>query len=283
MVDTITTVQQQTTEPSQVVAKPEPENQPEIPLVQRVAKVEPDKATPKTEPSNEFGLTKEDYEKVQNDPILSKFYKSMQSGLTKKTQEIAEIRKSLESQTGQKWTPERIRDEMNKPDFIQSAQEVAGNTPQKGQMTNEEWSALTDAEKAEIIGLKKEVNQLKQINQATLTNQQDSMLKQTYANYDPQKVDTLLSQMMNGSIQATREHLWKVLDYESAVERAYRLGKQDAQNGNTERMASISTDGISAQPNNSIQPEKDESSLNFFQRIARQRLAEHKAGKPQRM
>jgi hypothetical protein len=275
------TVQQPTTEPSQPEPQPIPTPTPEIPLVQRVAKVEPDKPKP-AEPSNEFGLTKEDYEKVQNDPVLSKFYKSMQSGLTKKTQEIAEIRKSLESQTGQKWTPERVQQLINDPEFLQSAQVVAGTTNQQG-MTNEEWSALTDAEKAEIIGLKKEVNQLKQINQMTLVSQQDSQLKQTYANYEPQKVDNLLSQMMSGRVNATREHLWKVIDYESAVERAYRLGRQDERGGNSDRINSASMDGMNAQPNNSIQPEKEESSLNFFQRIARQRLAEAKTGKPQRM
>lgn len=40
-----------------------------------------------------FGLSKEDYEKVTTDPVLSKYYKSMQAGFTKKTQELAEERK----------------------------------------------------------------------------------------------------------------------------------------------------------------------------------------------
>ena len=275
-------VQPEVLPPNQEGAEIDPNAQPEpeVPLVQRVAKMKIEKVNPPVdEATNPFGLTKEDYDKVNSDPVLSKFYKSMQSGLTKKTQEIADIKRSLESQTGQRWTPERIQQLLNDPEFIQSAQQVAGTSVPKGEgYTSEEWSTLTDAEKSEIIGLKREVSQLKQSNQLALKAQQDSMLQQTYANYDSQKVDTLLSQMMNGSLQATREHLWKVLDYEPAVDRAYKLGRQDERGGNIERVQSLSPMGVPAQPNQEIQPEKGESNENFWRRIIDRRLAEKRAG-----
>jgi len=263
----------------------------ETPLVQRVAKFMEtnDPAKAKVQVDEDFKFDVNEIQKIE-DPkareLAEKAYKSFQRGFNTKFQEIAELRKALESQghSTERWTPERIQQLINDPEFIQAAQVVAGNNnPSNSGLTDEEYSALNDREKAQLVMLQREVNSLKQTNMTSMKVQQDASLKNTYANYEPQKVDGLLADMQQGRIQATREHLWKVIDYDSAVQRAYDLGKHDERGGTPERVASLSMQGISIQPNQSIQPEEKESSLSFFQRISRQRLAESKAGKPQRM
>ena len=278
MPETTVNIQEQT------VPGPEAAGTPEIPLIQRVARMEPEKK-PVEEPTNQFGLSKEDYDAVQSDPVLSKFYKSMNSDYIKKTQEVAEQRRALETQPKkQPWTMQKVQELVNDPEFVQAAQTFSQtNNPQGSGLTDEEWSTLNDKEKAQLAGLETKVNHLTQVNQENLKIQQDANLKQTYANYNSQAVDDLLSDMMSNRLQATREHLWKVLDYESAVDRAYRLGRADERGGIQEKVIASSPEGINAQPNQTIQPEKEESNMNFWKRITTKRLAESKAGIQTRM
>ncbi len=71
-------------------------------LITRVSQFK--KEEPKPEATNEatsetkdtFGLTQEDFEKVNTDPVLSKFYKSMQADYTRKTQAAANDKKEAE-------------------------------------------------------------------------------------------------------------------------------------------------------------------------------------------
>jgi hypothetical protein len=245
-------------------------------LVSRVSKV---KVEVKEE-TNPFNLTKEDYDKVQNDPNLSKFYKSMQSDYIKKTQQIAEERKGIEELKKQtlNWTPERLQQEINKPDFIQAAQRVMTlQNPSNSGLTQEEYSTLTDKEKAQLQNLNQQVSHLQLQNWQMLQRQQDEVLKQKYANYAPDIVDTTVNKLVKNEVNATREDLWKAIDYEAAVNRAYQLGKQDRALENTEKQQSISMEGFSATPLNEVPPpEKGESDKKYFKRLAERRLAEAK-------
>jgi hypothetical protein len=295
----ITKIDPDQKEQVQVAPEPEPQGQQpapqvtepkkdETPLIQRVAKFMEtnDPVTTGVPVEDDFKFDINEIQKIE-DPkareLAEKAYKSFQRGFNKKFQDLAELRKSLESQGGT-WTPDRINKLLNDPSFLQAAQQVAGTTnPQTSGLTDEEWSALNDKEKAQLTGMQNKINQLEQFNMTALKTQQDASLKQTYANYNPQQVDTLLSDMMSNRIQATREHLWKVIDYEPAVDRAYRLGRQDERAGTSDRVSAISAQGVTAQPNQTIQPEKEESNLNFWKRIASKRLAESKSGQQQRM
>src|SRR5689334_2932639 len=73
-----------------------------------------------------------DYKEIEkiSDPTARKFaedaYKSMQSGFTKKTQEIAEQKKQFDQkmQEMKNWTPDRIQRELlSDPQFLQAAQQ----------------------------------------------------------------------------------------------------------------------------------------------------------------
>lgn len=230
-----------------------------------------------------------DYKQIEaiTDPVAKdvamKAYKSMQAGLTQKTQAIAEERRKLEAklQESTNWSPERIQKELlNNPQFLQAAQQIAGNTPQNPQnsgLTNEEFSALTDREKAEMLSLKNEVNVLKQNNFQARMQQEDAILQTKYADYDPNEVNNLWNDLSTGRIQATREHLYKVANYERAMQAAYEMGKNDVSKLNQERASGASMQGtVTANSDGLPVREKTDNDQSFFVKLARFRLAQSK-------
>lgn len=141
------------------------------------------------------------YNEIENikDPVAKeiaiKAYKSLQGDYTRKTQELAEQRKSLESkmQETKGWTAQRIQQELlNNPEFLQAAQEIAQvQNPANSGLTDEQFSALTDSEKAQLSSLKSEINQLKQTNAnaafMAAVSQEDARLQARYTDYNPKK------------------------------------------------------------------------------------------------
>ena len=246
-------------------------------LVSRVSKV---KVEAKKEETNPFNLTKEDYDKVQVDPVLSKFYKSMLSDYTRKTQNLSEKEKEIEKIRLQSstWTAERLQQEVNKPDFIQAAKTVASlqNPPDSG-LTDQEYSALTDKEKAQLSNLNQQMQQIQMQNWQMQQRQQDEVLKTRYANYAPDIVDTTIKRLERGEVKADREVVWKALDYDDAVRRAYELGKQDRNLETQEKVNMISPEGFAATPKSEVPPiNQGESNSAYFKRLALRRLAEAK-------
>ena len=267
--------------PTVDVAKPSED------LMSRVAAFKPEPKAPAPQAEDAF-----DFKQIEaiKDPVAKdialKAYKSMQSGFGKKFQEVAELRKTLEAKASESanWSPERVQSLLNDPQFVKAAQQVAGTSSVSNQnnsgLTNEEWSALTDNEKAQLGAMQQKILTLESINSQTLKLQQDEQLKAKFANYDPRAIDLLTNDLLQGKVQATREHLHKVLDYEEAVNRAYQLGLTDGTKGKQERINASSYQGSSAiNSSERPQPEKGEGNLNFFQRVARQRLAESLAKK----
>jgi hypothetical protein len=269
----------ETVVPAAEPVKEEVKEAPKEDLVSRASKVKLDTPKPKEEASNPFSLTREDWDKVQSDPSLKKYYQSMLTDYQKKTSEISEQRREIEkTKQSANWTPERIQQLLNDPTFVQAAQQVASvqNPPNSG-LSDQEYSALTDKEKAQLNSMQNEVQQLKLQNYQMQQKQQDETLKQKYANYAPDIVDTTIHRLVNNEVQATREDIFKVLDYDSAVQRAYQLGKQDRQLENTEKQQSMSAEGYNATPQNSVPGiDKGESTSSYWKRLAVARLAEFK-------
>jgi hypothetical protein len=206
-----------------------------------------------------------------------KAYKSMQGGFTKKFQELADLRKALETKLGDTsgWTPEKVRSLLNDQSFVEAAQSVAGNgTTGGGYMTSEEWSTLTEGEKAQFQEMQNQINSMVEQNSLLVQQQQDERLKSRYANYDPTVVNNIITDLSKGTVQATREHIWKIHDYDSAVQRAYEMGRQDRQLDLNDKINSSSTAGFSVTAGDSINRNEGESSFDFFRRIARARLAQ---------
>jgi len=246
-------------------------------LVTRVSKLQVNK-NPET--TNTFGLSQEDYNIVQNNPTLLKYYKSMQADYVKKTQEASELKKQSETKIKEasNWTPERLQTEMNNPEFIRAANQVAGmrNPPNSG-VSDQEWSALTDKEKAGMTNMQQQLNQLQMQNWQMAQKQQDEQLKSRYANYNSDIVDTTVKDLIAGKITATREYVWKAQDYDDAINRAYQLGLQDKQEGLTEKQQATSIEGGAVVPTTDVpQIEKGESNQAYFRRLADRRIAEFK-------
>jgi hypothetical protein len=117
-------------------------------LFKRVAEFkapEPTKA-----PANEFGITEDDYKRVESDPSLSKLYKSLQAGAGKKFEEAASIRKEIEKlkSDNSAWSKERVKSLLNDPNFVNAAQQVAlEQAPPNSGLTDQAWSALSESDK----------------------------------------------------------------------------------------------------------------------------------------
>ena len=255
------------------VAQPQVVAQPQEDVISRATKT---KQEPQSKDTNPFGLSKEDYDKVQSDPTLSKFYKSMQSDYIKKTQEVAEERKQLAKP--QPWTIERLQAEVSKPDFIQAASAVASmKNPVGSGLSDEEYSTLTKTEKAQLAeSLQRSKNLEGQLWQMQQT-QQDSVLSQRYGNYNPQVVDSTIQKLVRGELKADREVIYKALYHDENVTNAYELGKQDALKGLKEKQQASSPEGFTATPLSEVPTKLEkESNAAYFKRLGERRLAELK-------
>lgn len=267
---------------------------PEESLISRASKVSLD--TPKKDEgvlTESIKLDQAAIDKI-TDPALKasvqEAYKSMQADYTKKTQDLATKRKEMDSlktqleSTGQ-YTPARIQQLLTDPSFVQAAMEfqrINGGqsnqaTPANGELSAEEFSYLTPEQQklyTSTMDVKKTNDQiLSKLNAsetARVFEQQDTTLRTKYANYDPKAVDEIYNGMMNGTIQATREHLFKVHDYDNAVQRAYQLGKEDRKIEMGEKVAASSTtNGVSVTPSSDVPVRlANESGPEYFKRIA---------------
>lgn len=258
-----------------VVTQPVVTKEPD--LVTKVSQVKIEKP----EPTGDIKEPEFDFKDIESitDPVAKeqalKAYKSFQKGFNQKFQEIAEIRKSLEKQKpAEDWTPERVQHLINDPNFVKAAQSVVGS---KEVTETDDFSSLTDREKQKLQQLEAEVSNMRQASFMAVKAQQDTELKNRYANYDPQAVDTITADLLAGKVQATREHLWKVQDYDDAVRRAYELGKKDSHGIQQEKLQSTSVEGLTAVKSNAeLQPAKGESNLDYFRRLVNENMKKQK-------
>ncbi len=220
-------------------------------------------------------------------------YKSMQSGFTQKTQEIATLRKNLETQietakSPQPWTIERVQQITKDPQFITAAQQALKLTPGTGAtgLSDEQYSTLTPDEKARLeqgqregqkanAGVVALQGQLAQMQR----QQQDVELKERYASYDPAEINKVEKDIIDGTMVPTREHLYKVVKYDADVQRAYELGRQDERGGITEKAQLPSNSGVVqvTRPGEVPAKEEKESNVDYFRRLAMARLAQHQS------
>lgn len=255
-------------------------------LISRATKVElPKVETTPTEEKFDF----KEYQAILDgvkDPvqksILEKAYKSFQSGFDGKFQTLARERDALKVeqaklQETQRWTPERLKAEINKQDFIESAKQITV-VPE---VPNEN-SLLSTEEQAKLRSMDDEIRRLKELNQQTiqqqqaqLTQRQDEEYKAKYANYDPRAIDTITSDMLEGRAQVTREHIYKAYYHDDNMRRSYELGKQDAIRDMKERAgsASIVPNGATKEVGG-IAPNEGEKPIDFFRRLGQKNLSE---------
>jgi len=232
-------------------------------VVKRAAQFQAEPKAEETIVEPTFNVT--DIDKIEDPQAreqAQRAYKSFQRGFNEKFQQIAELRKELESKGNKPWTQDRIQELLKDQTFVEAAQSVAG-------MSEQDESMLTESEKKMLNETKQQVQSLSQQNAKLLKEQQDKSLTDHYANYDTSVVDNTIQGLISGKVQATREDIWKVVDYNNAVKRAYQMGLQDKQTQNTEKVTSISAQGINASPSSeTIQKNDGESDRAFFIRLA---------------
>lgn len=280
------TVTANTSTSATTVQAPEAKAEPQD-IVSRASsfKVQPEKSGDAPQ-ETKFKVT--DIEKI-TDPVAKKYaqdaYNSMQADYTRKTQELAEQRRQAEMTQSLKsrgFTVSEIDELLANPAFVQAATEkqrmaapqqvVAQNG--NAELTEEEFSYLTPEMQKVYLQQKQNNQMLAQLQgqlQSAKVEKEDVTLKSKYSNYDPKAVNDIYTGMMNGSIQATREHLWKVSDYDDAVKRAYALGRQDEKTGITQaRAASTQVNGVTTQTMESDTPVrlKGESFQDHWKRLA---------------
>lgn len=242
-------------------------------LLTRASKVklEPEQPKEKSDDTNPFGLTKEDWDKVHTDPTLSKYYNSMYNNYAKSKAEINEKSRTIEAKEREfsNWTPEKIQALMNNPQFTESAQKVVQTqAPENWQGSQEQWSSLSDTDKLEFQNMRKEINILKQQNVQVWKDREHERLKNKYANYTSDYVDTTINNVVSGKTQIGVEDIWKALDYENGLKRAYELGKTDRQVETKEKIESTSVEGISSTPTREVlKPLENEDDRSYFKRL----------------
>lgn len=268
--------------PAAAQPTPAPETVTPENLMSRVS--QPIPAAPET-PESTFSSA--DIEKI-TDPTVKKaitdLYKSMQSGYDKKFKSVAEERKRLEDEKTamfSTWTPEKVLQITQHPSFIEASKSlIQSQAPSNWQGSQEEWSALSENEKAHIANLESRVNQLVTQQDQLELRQADERIKTKFSDYDPAKVERFQQDLIANRISAgeVRELIWKALNADRYIEQSYRFGQADRQGNVREKMAGSST----ALNSNAVvspdvpQKEEKESSQSFFRRIAQARLAEAK-------
>lgn len=237
-------------------------------IITRVANFKPEPvAQPKTD---DISFNPQDFDKITSveeaKAYADKAYKSFEKGFQKKFQDLAELKKTLESKVGESssWTTEKVQSLLQDPSFVSAAQGVLG---QSAKPADDDYSALSEAEKQRIAAIERQNQLLIQQQTLLLQRQQDETLKSKYPRYKQDAVDTITAELLQGKIKNTREYIWKAYDYEEAVNNAYQLGRQDERKNLSENIEGASYQGGEATPSTSIKKEKGETNESLLRRL----------------
>ena len=188
------------------------------------------------------------------------------------------------------WTPQRIQQELlTNPEFVAAAQMINGqtNNPNDRPLTTEEYSALTESEKAtlaKVTQLEKELNNQKlQTNNEqirTAITQKDLTLRGKFSDYDSKAIDEACVELGKLNLADVREYVYKATNYETSVKKAYEMGKLEGQGKLQTKINSITPTGSTVVSNEGV-PTKQagESDKAFFVRLGQFRLNQFKNSK----
>jgi len=240
-------------------------------IATRVANFKPEQ-TKVSNQSEDITFDPKSFDNITSVEEAKKFaeqsYKSFEKGFNRKFQDLAELKKTLEAKVtdSSSWTTEKIQSLLQDPSFVSAAQSVLGQSGYKGD-SDDDFSNLSEKERAEILEIKRQNNLLMQNQNLLLTKQQDEALKAKFPNYRSEAVDTITADLLQGKVKNTREYIWKAYDYEEALDRAYKLGMQDAKKTINENAETASFEGVDATSSAPVKREKGESGENLLKRI----------------
>lgn len=244
-----------------VEIKPEPvAGEPDI--LTRVAQFKPELEPAKMD---KFNINELDtaIEAVQDPNIKNQMLglkKSLIRGENEKYQELAKLRKDYETKIADvnSWTPQKVQMLLNNPEFIKSAQNIVSTT---------EDSGLSAEDKRILSETKEQARQALEQNARIVRQQQDERLKVKYAGYNPNVIDEVLSGVAKQTIIPTVEDVWKMVDYDNAVNRAYQLGLQDKKSGISDKINSTSIGGTTIVNTEKVEKATGEDSQSFLKRL----------------
>ena len=258
--------------------------------VERPSQEEQDLTSRASEVSLEPQETEKKYDRNSFNEKLSKlppemqeevkaFQQTLYKGADEKFQEAARLRREADELRQRGWDKNSVQQLLNDPTFqaqvneLQQERQVEQN-PQGSGLSDEEWSYLSPKEKALLANTQKmqqeDRKRMDQFFQKQEWEKQDMTIKARYKNYEPKYVDEAFNGLVSGKIQATREDLWKAIDYENAVKRAYELGKKDrALDLNEKVTASSPASGFNVNQSKDVpQKGEKENGVEYFKRIA---------------
>lgn len=209
---------------------------------------------------------------------VERMRRGMQSDYTKKMEEAQKLVNQSKS-----WTPERIKQELlTNPEFLSAAQMI--QTPQERELTNEEYSALTEKEKAELAAIPQLKNELQQMKNNTAQeilrsniSQKDVTLRAKFSDYDSKSIDEATVNLSKLNLVDVREYVYKATNYETNVMKAYEMGKLEGEGKLQTKINTITPIGSTVTNNQGV-PTKNtgESDKSFFVRLGQFRLAQYK-------
>ena len=162
--------------------------------------------------------------------IIEKKIKDLESGYNKKYQTLAQQRKEVDDLKLKlsTWTPQRLAEELRKPEFVQAMQTLQQSSPPSNfEGSTEEWSGLNDSEKQRILAAERETQSLRSQVNKMLQDQEDVEIKKIYPDFEPQVVDEAIEGLRSGQITASRADIWKVVNHDKNVEKGYQFGYED--------------------------------------------------------
>ena len=241
---------------------------------------EPDKIlNPPEQP--EFAKITDSVAREAAKEAVERMRRGMQTDYTKKLEDAQRLVNQSKS-----WTPQRIQQELlTNPEFVSAAQMISGQqTVQDQTLTQEAYSALTDKEKAAVNLVPELRNELQQIKNQSFQNQllasinqNDILLKQKFADYDPQKINEAATRLGKLTPAVAREYIYKADNYETNVRKAYEMGKLEGQGKLNSKLNVIAPQGSTVTSNEGV-PTKNagENDKAFFVRLGQFRLAQFK-------
>ena len=266
MPDPIVATQEPVTTSQPVVKEPD--------LITKVAQFKKETSSVSTDTAHkEFDDIKDPVAKE----IAIKRDKERQADYVRKTQDLAQQRKDLEAKVTEinTWSPERIQKELlTNPTFLSSAQMVSSTSVKDD-------TFLTDEEKenrSKIANMEGELQRLKANNYQALIIQQDATLQSRYGeDYKPSDIDSTIEKMSKMQPHLLREYVYKAINYEEGLKKAYELGKNESKQINNDKINAFSVSGNQVRSGeNTPVREKGESDQSFLTRIMQNRLAQFK-------
>jgi len=221
-------------EAAPIVVTPEPKHEaPKVTsadILQRTAvKVE----APKVEVAPDDIQTQVELDKI-TDPlqraIIDKKIKDLESGYNRKYQTLSQQRKEVDDLKYKlsNWTPQRLSEELRKPEFVQAMQTLQSQAPPSNfEGTSEEWSGLSESEKSQMKQTKQEMQSLQAQLAQMKQKEEDVEIKKLYPDFEPQVVDEAIEGLRTGNITASRADIWKVVNHDKNVEKGYQFGYED--------------------------------------------------------